>query len=43
MKNYGNYPEESVSWWEEFDMPIYGKEVDEFEWDLVEEEQEDQD
>ena len=43
MKSYGDYPSESVEWWEEQEMPIYGKEYEDFEWDLVEEEYEDED
>lgn len=43
MKSYGDYPSESVEWWEEQEMPLYGKEYEDFEWDLVEEEYEDED
>ncbi len=41
MKSYGNYPDESVEWWEDMETPVYDKELDEFEWDLVEEDDED--
>lgn len=37
MKSYGNYPDEAVEWWEDQEDIIYDNEVDEFEWDLVEE------
>lgn len=42
MKDYGDYPEMSVAWWEEKEVPVYGKEVDEFEWDTVEEDETDE-
>jgi hypothetical protein len=35
---YGDYPETSVAWWEESDAPVY-KDIEEFEWDLVDEDE----
>lgn len=32
MQDYGDYPETSVAWWEDSDIPAYGREVEEFEW-----------
>jgi hypothetical protein len=42
MQDYGDYPETSVAWWEETELPVYDKEVEEFEWDLVEEDEDDE-
>lgn len=39
MQDYGDYPETSVAWWEDSDIPVHGKEVEEFEWDLVDEDE----
>lgn len=37
MKSYGHYPEESIEWWDQAETPIYGDEVEDFEWVEVDE------
>jgi hypothetical protein len=37
MKAYGDYPSKSLEWWEDQEEIIYDDEIDDFEWDLIEE------
>jgi hypothetical protein len=39
MQDYDDYPEDSVEWWENQEAIVYGKEIEKFEWDEVDDEQ----
>ena len=40
MQKYSDdYPESSVEWWEDQETIAYGKEIEEFEWEEVEEDE----
>lgn len=37
MRSYGNYPMESIEWWDDTDPHTNDEAVDNFEWTLIEE------
>lgn len=37
MRSYGNYPMESIEWWDDADTHTNDEAVDNFEWRLIEE------
>jgi hypothetical protein len=41
MQSYGDYPQESIEWWEQHEIPLYDKNWRDFEWGLIDEDYDD--